>query len=311
MRKFQGNLSSTLKVFEENDFVEPFQKENSIFENKLSNEDALEMIRIVSDSEIKNEMFEIEDSKALGNGVNGEAMVGKKLGANEFMEDLNGDCFPTLQIEGVNEKTKNICIIETSSLVKLVNDVADNMHRFGLEDMFVNDKGIFFFKFHEEEGMNENNGNKVADRKFGQYGKEAEKKQTFGKFIYREKGNGGYNENNGNNKEKWIEGEGNKEKCNAGNVVVKIPNAVNTSKRAFKFSNFITEKIEFLPIVKEERVKNIKGHTMYKVVKKMKLLKAKLKQSCWKNENVFTRVVNLKGKLNESQKEVDQNPQSE
>nr|GEX95869.1 RNA-directed DNA polymerase, eukaryota, reverse transcriptase zinc-binding domain protein [Tanacetum cinerariifolium] len=39
---------------------------NNIFRTKLSLEEALEMVRPISDPEIKNAMFEIEDSKALG-----------------------------------------------------------------------------------------------------------------------------------------------------------------------------------------------------------------------------------------------------
>ncbi|GKC12333.1 RNA-directed DNA polymerase, eukaryota, reverse transcriptase zinc-binding domain protein [Tanacetum coccineum] len=39
---------------------------NNIFKTKLSLEEALEIVRLISDPEIKNAMFEIKDSKALG-----------------------------------------------------------------------------------------------------------------------------------------------------------------------------------------------------------------------------------------------------
>ncbi|GKD28008.1 hypothetical protein Tco_1234222, partial [Tanacetum coccineum] len=73
--------------------------------------------------------------------------------------------------------------------------------------------------------------------------------------------------------------------------------------KAFRFSNSITEKKEFLPIVKEEWEKDIEGYMMYRVVKKMKLLKPKLNPLSWKNGNVFERVINLRNKLKDDQAE--------
>ncbi|GKA48560.1 RNA-directed DNA polymerase, eukaryota, reverse transcriptase zinc-binding domain protein [Tanacetum coccineum] len=46
--------------------VQKLSSRNDIFLNKLNNEDDLKMVRPVSDSEIKNAMFDIEDSKAPG-----------------------------------------------------------------------------------------------------------------------------------------------------------------------------------------------------------------------------------------------------
>ncbi|GJV20379.1 RNA-directed DNA polymerase, eukaryota, reverse transcriptase zinc-binding domain protein [Tanacetum coccineum] len=53
------------------------------------------------------------------------------------------------------------------------------------------------------------------------------------------------------------------------------------------------------------------GHTMYKVVQKMKALKKKLKLLNWRNGNVFERGEELRKKVKESQNEVDMFPHDE
>ncbi|GJS99190.1 RNA-directed DNA polymerase, eukaryota, reverse transcriptase zinc-binding domain protein [Tanacetum coccineum] len=68
-------------------------------------------------------------------------------------------------------------------------------------------------------------------------------------------------------------------------VVLHFPNVMPKCRKAFRFSNSITEKKEFLPNVKEEWEKDIEGYMMYRVAKKMNLLKPKLNQLRWKNGN--------------------------
>nr|GEZ89363.1 RNA-directed DNA polymerase, eukaryota, reverse transcriptase zinc-binding domain protein [Tanacetum cinerariifolium] len=91
-------------------------------------------------------------------------------------------------------------------------------------------------------------------------------------------------------------------------IVVRIPNEVQKRKGAFRFSNFITEKKEFLPTVKSVWQMRFEGHTMYRVVQKMKHLKRKLKKLSWMNGNVFERAEQLRSKVKESQTEVDRFP---
>ncbi|GJY05634.1 RNA-directed DNA polymerase, eukaryota, reverse transcriptase zinc-binding domain protein, partial [Tanacetum coccineum] len=73
-------------------------------------------------------------------------------------------------------------------------------------------------------------------------------------------------------------------------IIMRIPNGVQKRKGAFRFSNFITDKKEFLPTWN----KSFEGHTMYRVVQKLKTLKRKLKQLSWKNGNVFVRAEELR-----------------
>nr|GEX98194.1 hypothetical protein [Tanacetum cinerariifolium] len=57
--------------------------------------------------------------------------------------------------------------------------------------------------------------------------------------------------------------------------------------------------------------KRFEGHTMYRVVQKLKNLKRKLKQLSWKNGNVVLRAEKLREKVRESHKEVDMFPHDE
>nr|GEU99130.1 hypothetical protein [Tanacetum cinerariifolium] len=94
-------------------------------------------------------------------------------------------------------------------------------------------------------------------------------------------------------------------------MVNEIPNGVIKGKGSFRFLNFNTEKEDFLPIVLSVSDRIFEGHTMYRVIQKMKVLKSKLKQLSWKNGNVFLRAKKLREKVMESQKEVDMFPHDE
>ncbi|GKA63786.1 RNA-directed DNA polymerase, eukaryota, reverse transcriptase zinc-binding domain protein [Tanacetum coccineum] len=74
---------------------------------------------------------------------------------------------------------------------------------------------------------------------------------------------------------------------------------------------FVTSKKEFLPIVKKSWEVEVDGHMMYKVVKKMKLIKPLLNKLSWKNGNIFERVTKLRECLKEVQAEVDKHPHNE
>nr|GEV16136.1 RNA-directed DNA polymerase, eukaryota, reverse transcriptase zinc-binding domain protein [Tanacetum cinerariifolium] len=69
--------------------------------------------------------------------------------------------------------------------------------------------------------------------------------------------------------------------------------------------NNIEIKKIFLPNVRIVWNKNFKGHTMYRIVQKMKTLKRKLKQISWKNGNVFERVEKLRIEVKKCQNDVD------
>ncbi|GJZ93434.1 RNA-directed DNA polymerase, eukaryota, reverse transcriptase zinc-binding domain protein [Tanacetum coccineum] len=79
-------------------------------------------------------------------------------------------------------------------------------------------------------------------------------------------------------------------------------------KKAFRFSNFITRKEEFVDIVKKEWDVNIQGNQMFQFVKKLKRLKHPLNNLSWKKGNIFNNVILLKEKLKCCQENVDKNP---
>lgn len=94
-------------------------------------------------------------------------------------------------------------------------------------------------------------------------------------------------------------------------TVLIIPSGGKKKKSAFRMSNFITEKEEFLQLVRTEWEKDIAGFYMFKVSQKMKLLKHKLHKLSWKNGNVHERVNTLRESIKEAQQEVDKNPFNE
>nr|GEZ67159.1 hypothetical protein [Tanacetum cinerariifolium] len=91
-------------------------------------------------------------------------------------------------------------------------------------------------------------------------------------------------------------------------VVLWLPNGMEKRKKAFRFFNFVTDKKEFLLIVKKAWEIKIEGYMMYIVVKKMKYMKPILNKLSWKNRNIFDRVTKLRDCLKEIQAEVDKQP---
>ncbi|GJY71815.1 hypothetical protein Tco_0475518 [Tanacetum coccineum] len=86
-------------------------------------------------------------------------------------------------------------------------------------------------------------------------------------------------------------------------IIVRIPNGVQKRKGSFRFSNFITDKEEFLPTVRSVWNKEFKGHNMYRVFQKIKALKRKLKQLSWKIGNIFEKAEDLRKEVKQVQKE--------
>ncbi|GJV82670.1 RNA-directed DNA polymerase, eukaryota, reverse transcriptase zinc-binding domain protein [Tanacetum coccineum] len=86
-------------------------------------------------------------------------------------------------------------------------------------------------------------------------------------------------------------------------IIVRIPNGVQKRKGSFRFSNFITDKEDFLPTIRSLWNKRFEGHTMYRVVQKMKALKRKLKQLSWKI-GMFLKGLRSRKKMKESKKDL-------
>nr|GEW11949.1 hypothetical protein [Tanacetum cinerariifolium] len=90
--------------------------------------------------------------------------------------------------------------------------------------------------------------------------------------------------------------------------LITIPNGLKKNGRTFRFINYIADKPEFIPIVKEEWKLNVKGFQMYRLVQKMKKLKKHMKRLNWKNGNLFTKALLLKETLKETQAMIDKDP---
>ncbi|GJZ13731.1 RNA-directed DNA polymerase, eukaryota, reverse transcriptase zinc-binding domain protein [Tanacetum coccineum] len=80
-------------------------------------------------------------------------------------------------------------------------------------------------------------------------------------------------------------------------VVLTIPKSLTKKRRSFRFSNYTIDKDEFLPIMEKEWRQDIAGHTMYKVVKKLKALKHPMRKLSWKNGDLSERVEICKDRL--------------
>jgi hypothetical protein len=88
-------------------------------------------------------------------------------------------------------------------------------------------------------------------------------------------------------------------------AILSIPNRLKKKNRPFRFSNYITDKQDFIPIVQQEWCKSHEGHKMFILVKKLKSLKVPLKKLSWKDGNIFDRVAMLRKKLESDQTKLE------
>ncbi|GJZ15926.1 RNA-directed DNA polymerase, eukaryota, reverse transcriptase zinc-binding domain protein [Tanacetum coccineum] len=87
-----------------------------------------------------------------------------------------------------------------------------------------------------------------------------------------------------------------------------IPKMLAKKKKSFRFANYVADKPDFLNIVRGVWDKKVKGCVMYRVVQKLKLLKNPLNQLNWSHGNLFEKTVELKEKLKEAQRAVEEDP---
>ena len=90
--------------------------------------------------------------------------------------------------------------------------------------------------------------------------------------------------------------------------ILSMPSASKKVVKAFRFSNFLTDKQEFIPIVESNWSQGIHGFYMYQVVKKLKCLKRALNNLGWSKGNLFKRVEHLRDQLKDIQKAIDSDP---
>nr|GEZ73884.1 hypothetical protein [Tanacetum cinerariifolium] len=91
-------------------------------------------------------------------------------------------------------------------------------------------------------------------------------------------------------------------------AVLKIKKVVKSKAKPFKILNFLVHKPEFKSIVDQGWKKDVQGHNMFQVVKKLKSLKQPLRNLLKNQGNLHDRVVRLRHELDEVQKALDKYP---
>ncbi|GJS09332.1 RNA-directed DNA polymerase, eukaryota, reverse transcriptase zinc-binding domain protein [Tanacetum coccineum] len=94
-------------------------------------------------------------------------------------------------------------------------------------------------------------------------------------------------------------------------VVVRFPSSYEKKKKAFRFANFIAEKVDFLLTVATNWEVEVQGYKMYQLVKKMKALKYNLNAVSWKNGNLSENVEKYRNELKIAQTNLDNHPHNQ
>nr|XP_043625572.1 uncharacterized protein LOC122596998 [Erigeron canadensis] len=90
--------------------------------------------------------------------------------------------------------------------------------------------------------------------------------------------------------------------------VLKLPCIARARSKPFKFANFLVEKVGFRDIVEVAWDINVHGVNQFRVVKKLKNLKAPLRGLLFKQGNLHKKVECLRNELDDLQKEIDKDP---
>ncbi|GJS10104.1 RNA-directed DNA polymerase, eukaryota, reverse transcriptase zinc-binding domain protein [Tanacetum coccineum] len=72
-------------------------------------------------------------------------------------------------------------------------------------------------------------------------------------------------------------------------AVLTISKNISKKKKSFKFANFVADKKEFLEVVENQWQEEVEGFYMFRVAKKLKLLKKHIKKLQWLNGDIFAR----------------------
>ncbi|GKC15340.1 RNA-directed DNA polymerase, eukaryota, reverse transcriptase zinc-binding domain protein [Tanacetum coccineum] len=91
-------------------------------------------------------------------------------------------------------------------------------------------------------------------------------------------------------------------------VLITFPQSLIKSVKPFRFANYIGVKEEFLPTVKKEWNTDIEGHSMFRLVNKLNILKTHMNKLNWKNGNLYKRVEEIKDMLKLAQAKLDADP---
>ncbi|GJU60592.1 sugar transport protein 13 [Tanacetum coccineum] len=91
-------------------------------------------------------------------------------------------------------------------------------------------------------------------------------------------------------------------------VVLKVPTAVKSNPKPFKFSNILTQHVKFKEVVNEGWNIDVSGFCMFRVVKKLKNLKTPFRKLLYDHGNLHDNVNRLRTELDKVQADLDLDP---
>nr|GEY82131.1 hypothetical protein [Tanacetum cinerariifolium] len=94
-------------------------------------------------------------------------------------------------------------------------------------------------------------------------------------------------------------------------VVLTCSKAMKSPSRSFRFANYVADKEEFKTLVEGNWNIEVEGFAMYKLVKKLKAMKAIMNNLNWKNGNLCDKVKKLKSDMDTIQISIDNDPHNE
>ncbi|XP_071726835.1 uncharacterized protein [Rutidosis leptorrhynchoides] len=91
-------------------------------------------------------------------------------------------------------------------------------------------------------------------------------------------------------------------------AVIKLPLTRSAKPKPFRFANFVTHHEDFKQIVSNAWVNEVRGHALFRLVKKLCMLKKPMRKLMWCKGNIHTKVVECRAKLDVAQKHLDDDP---
>ncbi|GKD42051.1 RNA-directed DNA polymerase, eukaryota, reverse transcriptase zinc-binding domain protein [Tanacetum coccineum] len=91
-------------------------------------------------------------------------------------------------------------------------------------------------------------------------------------------------------------------------LVLKIPTLAYSKPKPFKFFNFLTLNDQFREVVSGVWNQHISGFFMFRLVKKLKILKKPLRKLMYEKGNLHANVIRLRGELDSVQEMLDKDP---
>ncbi|XP_071694872.1 uncharacterized protein [Rutidosis leptorrhynchoides] len=93
-------------------------------------------------------------------------------------------------------------------------------------------------------------------------------------------------------------------------AVLKFAQSWEGKPKPFKFSNYIIEHEKFKDVVSEGWKVEIPGHMMFRVTKRLRLLKKQMRKLMWSKGNLHSNVITLRSELDAAQVLLDSDPNS-